>query len=941
MSQAALAHNADVLFRLGWRYDKDVTPEDALHALHQRIQRRNSLKGGEARLATERLMERPAAVRRSAMFDWWTFHHSGVKTPLNLIRKDPDLSFFAVPRTDCVGDLFLCCDDVPICQVRVFASEEEMRDGFRDFSIRKHAAAYDVYGFLQVRVFTCGTQTLYFSSDAERRQEAAYVWTDAENEVLSDFDAFAAAFLEPSFLRDFVETSMLVRKDTYDSPVLVLRPYQHHASRIMLDLIRQYETSQGKGEVPRGYIWHSTGSGKTITMITTAINILRQTTFEKVVIVVDRLDLDEQTTKVLSSFLGDVKVIRSQSQLRRKLNEKVQGNGLQGRIIVTTIGKMATNARNEEQRGKFVFLFDECHRSQDGKNNTSISASYPHSPVFGVTGTPIHLVGATGGRRTTDSIFRRCLHKYLIKHACRDNNVLPFNIIYKTGVQKGEAAEVFFSDPENIRVIAKQIVADNDTLTQNRKYASIVTFSSVSSIGVFYDALKEEIGRQDSRIRVALSVSSSFQRRDEEGDHDQTDDVLFEDDEEDAEDADLGEDGLAVAPRMNESSASLMSRVVDDYADERQLSREETARLKSADFREYRKDISKRIQSDGDGAVDILLVVGQFITGFDAPRVNTVYVMRRTNMHTLIQTISRSNRPFGEGKTCGNAVFFQESRREVEKALRAYNDEDAGVLNKYVIRPTYRELVETLNADLEKVREHDMVPAWDEGGIAALKEAIANASTGLRMFPTYVEHREGDLVMTPKFARSVLERARQKVREDGQPPREGETVIIDSVNHTQTILFDHVRLTNGQSVVSLKDYSAHLDAIDFSAEKNDPASRRAVSAAMNGLRPRATDEDDDTLMTVREMEAMFAAQVKAARAKMAAHYAGIYEMDPQATQNLIRVVFEDRPLVISLAMMKNAGFETGLKGFFARRQTFEKIRDLVASRFPPIEGVDA
>lgn len=922
MSASGVQAAASALAALGWRDAGAFEPEEALMRMRASVGRINGLSEEEAVSAVTHLADpkRTHQKRREAMFFGTRAWLGACHTYVRIIGKEPAFSFFLCSR-GCGehDDLFLCCDDVPICHVRVFRDEDALREGFTSFSAREQERLSDAFGFIQFRVFTSGDTTLYFGSDEDKRQDAAFVWTDEGNAVLSAFPEFAAALLGPNALYDYVRRSVLVKTVSGEETLIILRPYQHHACRLMIEKVRAHE--RDGGPAPRGYIWHSTGSGKTITMIATAIGLLEQTRCEKVVIVVDRLDLDEQTVGVLSSFLGTVSVIRSEKDLTRRLNARAPRNGLRDRILVTTIGKMGTAARRGARKDRFVFLFDECHRSQDGKNNSSISAACPESPVFGVTGTPIHLIDATAGRRTTDNIFGECLHKYLIHHACRDKNVLPFNIIYKAAMSRGEMTAMFFEDPLNIRRIARQIVSDNDALTHNRRYASIVTFSTVAALRAFYEAAQSEIRRQGSGIRLALSVSPSCQRAPGQ--------QIPEDDEEAAV---MEAGGAGEEPGFEEDGAALMDRVVNEYAIERGLSDEAVEGLKSAGFRGYRKDLAARIQREGEGAVDMLLVVGQFITGFDAPRVNTVYVMRKIKMHTLIQTISRANRPFGADKAFGNAVFFQEAKPDVEKALRAYNDGDIGVLNRFVLRPTYAELISGLNSSLEVILNLESDPRDDDG--ASLREALAVSSAGLRMFPTYVEHNELDLRLQRRDALDLIARMRGRLRERDEEAGTETLPVIDGVIETERAVFDHVRLGNGASIVRMADYEQRLAKIDFDPGDDDDAARLIAKSTVIGLKP-GTDGDDseETLLTVREMEAMFEARLTSARAKMTAHYAAAWGIEPDPACRLIARAFEERVLRLIPKMIKEAGFDAGL-GVFRLREPLTCLLRLVNSRFP-------
>lgn len=842
--------------------------------------------------------------------------------------------FATVEETAEFSDIILILEDVPLVQIRAFPTREAMDDGFASFSREAQQGESPVSKFIQMVVFTCGHQTLYYSDPRCRRAEDAFVWTDEDNEPLDRFEDFSRSLLDPMDLREYLRYYTLGREEDGIEHTVVLRPYQYHASRLILEQVRLYGLDSRGSPVPRGHIWHSTGSGKTITMARTAMNILRLTSFDKVVIVVDRLDLDEQTVRVIERLIGSGNRIRNTNALKREMK---RDTSREGRIIVTTLHKMS-KIRKSATTGKIVFLFDECHRSQDGKSHQAIIGKFHESPYFGVTGTPIHLPATAAGQRTTEAIFGQCLHRYLMKDACRDNNVLPFNLVYANALDRdGEQVRVDFSKLTNIRRVAGWIMDRNDALTMDRRFASIVTVSSVRRVKALYEEMCRINEERGLGVRVGVSVSSpSFSPQSDDADANE-EPLLPEQPDEDPDDDPTAETDLPAA-----DSEEFMRGAIRDYADLFGLGADERATF-GRDLGAYRADLARRVRQEGDEGVDILLVVGQFITGFDAPRVNTVYVMRNSSHHNLIQTISRSNRPCGPEKPYGNAVFFSTAEKCVSEALTLYNHCSIEDLNGFLVCLPYDELISRINRGaaeaVELIRIH---PRWGEEEEQRASLLSRRIAADLRSVVSHVRFSPDDLPMPERDirerARELREMARRAPLGGAGGPDKG-SALIERIEAGSTTLLTPEALRAILPALPMRSFERHFRAISYLPDERGEV-QEAIREMMGLVSRTARDAKPEELRALAEIVSAFAAEWAEQRRVMTRALAAAAGLTPEPAVRLVEERFEARSGKVSVENARAAGFPFASFGAFLRaHRALEILIRAVSERYPRIESL--
>ena len=640
-------------------------------------------------------------------------------------------------------DVTILVNGLPLVHIELKRRGVELKQAFGQIERYQRESFWSgsgLFEYIQIFVISNGRHTKYYSNTTrwqkteddrkKRKASASYQftswWTDAANRRIADLVPFAATFLSKGTLL-MVLTHYCVL-DVTDS-LLVMRPYQICACERILNriLVSEYDRSRLGTLDAGGYVWHTTGSGKTLTSFKTAQLASKMEGVEKVLFVVDRKDLDYQTMREYDKFQ---KGAVNGSRNTRALAENLASDAPDRRICVTTIQKLSSYLKHPDAPRKVldrhtVFIFDECHRSQFGKMHVSITKAFKNYHLFGFTGTPIFAENAGSGTdpdlRTTAQAFGDRLHTYTVVGAISDGNVLPFKIDYVSTFKRKDTGEdvkveaidtdTAWQNPVRMRNVAAYILDHFDQKTRRNAAAylvkgaprngfnSILACDSVKSAESYYRILREMIGRRegcDLKIATIFSFAPNGADDDPNG---------FIDDE------DVDAAGMPQADR------EFLDGAVADYNAMFRTS----FSTDSEGFDGYYKDVSRRMKGeDADGkplpageCLDLLIVVNMFLTGFDAKTLNTLWVDKNLKMHGLIQAFSRTNRILNSVKSYGNIVCFRNLEEAVDKAISLFGDPEAGGI---VILKPYDEYLGEYAKSLAHLRE-----AYPLGDAEAIK----------------------------------------------------------------------------------------------------------------------------------------------------------------------------------------------------------------------------
>lgn len=560
-------------------------------------------------------------------------------------------------------------------------------------------ASSGLYEYVQIFIVSNGTHTKYYSNTTRESRikeanssrgsskktsnsfEFTSYWADANNKPIMDLIDFTHTFLAKRTILNILTKYCVF---TTEELLLVMRPYQIVATERILQRINLATNYKYDGSIKAGgYIWHTTGSGKTLTSFKTAQLVSALPEIDKVLFVVDRKDLDYQTMKEYDRFeKGSADGNTSTNVLERQLSDKDKnGNPHEYKIIITTIQKLTNfvsrNAGHKIANKKVVIIFDECHRSQFGEMHQKITKFFKHYYLFGFTGTPIFAENANRSTNpkfaTTPQLFGDKLHTYTIVDAINDENVLPFRIDYvntikrKDGVdEKIEAidTESALGNSKRIKQVVSYVLDNYDRKTKQtasyvvngkhvKGFNSIFACQSVEMAIAYYNEFKKQIADKKSNLTIATIYSFAAN---------EANDVYAASGMMDDEDMDTS--------GMDANSRDAMESAIMDYNVKFHTNFDTSA----AKFQNYYKDLSQRVKNR---EVDILIVVNMFLTGFDATTLSTLWIDKNLKMHGLIQAFSRTNRILNSIKTYGNIVCFRNLQEEVDKAISLFGDKDA------------------------------------------------------------------------------------------------------------------------------------------------------------------------------------------------------------------------------------------------------------------------
>ena len=582
-------------------------------------------------------------------------------------------------------DVSILVNGLPLVQVELKKRGVAIREAFNQvhrYSKESLNSQNSLYKYIQIFVISNGTDSRYFANTVERNKNSfdfTMNWAKADNALIKDLKDFTATFFQKHTLLNILLTYSVF--DTSDT-LLIMRPYQIAATERMLwkiessYLAKKWSTADGGG-----YIWHTTGSGKTLTSFKAARLATQLDFIDKVFFVVDRKDLDFQTMKEYQRFSPD-SVNGSDSTAGLKRNIERDDN----KIIVTTIQKLNNLMKSEGDlaiyQKQVVFIFDEAHRSQFGEAQKKLTKKFKRFYQFGFTGTPIFPQNALGSE-TTASVFGRELHSYVITDAIRDEKVLKFKVDYndvrplfksietELDEKKLSAAEnkTALLHPVRIKEIAQYILKNFRIKTHrnqgsNKGFNAMFAVSSVDAAKCYYEELTKLQKESDKPLRIATIFS--FATNEEQSAIGEIVDETFE------------------PSAMDSSAKEFLAKAISDY----NALFKTSYGVEGNEFQNYYRDLSKRVKNK---EIDLIIVVGMFLTGFDAPTLNTLFVDKNLRYHGLMQAFSRTNRIYDATKTFGNIVTFRNLEQATIDAITLFGDKNT---KNVVLEKSYKEYLE-------------------------------------------------------------------------------------------------------------------------------------------------------------------------------------------------------------------------------------------------------
>ncbi|MBX9937157.1 MAG: type I restriction endonuclease subunit R [Burkholderiaceae bacterium] len=582
-------------------------------------------------------------------------------------------------------DVTILVNGLPLVQVELKKRGVAIREAFNQvhrYSKESFNSEHSLFKYLQLFVISNGTDSRYFANTTQRNKNSfdfTINWAKADNILIKDLKDFTATFFQKNTL-----LNVLLHYSVFDisNTLLVMRPYQIAATeRILWKINSAYQTKNWSNTESGGFIWHTTGSGKTLTSFKAARLATELDFVDKVFFVVDRKDLDYQTMKEYQRFSPDsVNGSDSTAGLKRNLDKD------DNKIIVTTIQKLNHLIKSESDlpiyNKQVVFIFDECHRSQFGEAQNNLKKKFKKFYQFGFTGTPIFPQNAIGAE-TTASVFGRELHSYVITDAIRDEKVLKFKVDYNDVRPQFKAVESERDEkklnaaenkqallhPERIREISQYILNNFRQKTHRlqvgaKGFNAMFAVSSVDAAKLYYESFKVLQKNSDKPLKVATIFS--FAANEEQ---DAVGDILDESFEVSA---------------LDSSAKEFLSAAIADY----NALFKTNFSVDSNGFQNYYRDLAKQVKAK---EIDLLIVVGMFLTGFDAPMLNTLFVDKNLRYHGLMQAYSRTNRIYDATKTFGNIVTFRDLEQATIDAITLFGDKNT---KNVVLEKSYKEYME-------------------------------------------------------------------------------------------------------------------------------------------------------------------------------------------------------------------------------------------------------
>jgi len=686
----------------GYEYLQGLNSHDALvNNLRAQLQRLNNVVFSDAEWRrfleeyldkpSDSLIEKTRKIHDDSIYDF-VFDNGRIQNIYLLDKKNlANNTLQVINQFEQTGsydnryDVTILVNGLPLVHIELKKRGVAIREAFNQihrYSKESFNKENSLFKYIQIFVISNGTDTRYFANTTKRDKNSydfTMNWATAKNTLIKDLKDFTATFLQKHTL-----FNVLVNYCVFDvsDTLLIMRPYQIAATeRILWKIKSSYLAKSWSNKESGGYIWHTTGSGKTLTSFKAARLATELDFIEKVFFVVDRKDLDYQTMKEYQRFSPD-SVNGSESTAGLKRNIEKDDN----KIIVTTIQKLNNLMKSEDKLPIYdkhvVFIFDECHRSQFGEAQKNLTRKFKKYYQFGFTGTPIFPSNALGAE-TTASVFGIELHSYIITDAIRDEKVLKFKVDYNdvrpqfknieteknleklTALEKKQA----FLQPKRIEQIA-QYVLDNFKQkthrfnTGNNGFNAMFAVSSVDAAKIYYETFK----RLQSAVKNPLKIATIFS---------------FAANEEQDAIGDIADESFEVEA-MNSTAKEFLKSAIDDYNNYFATNYD----VDGKSFQNYYRDLAKRVKNK---EVDLLIVVGMFLTGFDAPTLNTLFVDKNLRYHGLIQAYSRTNRIYNSTKSFGNIVTFRDLEQDTIDAITLFGKSNT---RNVVLEKSYQQYME-------------------------------------------------------------------------------------------------------------------------------------------------------------------------------------------------------------------------------------------------------
>ena len=666
-------------------------------------------------------------------------------------------------RKKCRYDVTILINGLPLVQIELKKRGVELKKAYNQIQRYHKTSFHGLFDYIQIFVISNGVNTRYFANNPNQGYKFTFNWTDKENNPFNDLSLFAAMFFDRCTLGKMISKYIVLHEG--DKCLMVLRPYQYYAVEEILNRVQISNDN--------GYIWHTTGAGKTLTSFKAAQLVSEVDGVDKVMFVVDRHDLDTQTQSEYEAFEpGAVDSTDSTYELIKRLSSN-------SKIIITTIQKLNVAVTRDRYNKKIqdcknkrvVMIFDECHRSHFGESHKNIVGFFQNSQCFGFTGTPIFAENAVN-QHTTKEIFGECLHKYLIKDAIADENVLGFLVEYYTGNLDMNA-----EDEGRMTEVAQFILNNFSKSTLDGEFDALFAVQSVSQLIKYYKIFKS------LNPNIAIGAVFTYQQN-----ADQDDDNT----------------GMNAGFVDNSTQCDELQAIMDDY-NERY-----GTKFSTENFSAYYDDINRRMKKKDPTMkpLDLLLVVGMFLTGFDSKKLNTLYVDKNMEYHGLLQAFSRTNRVLNEKKRFGKIVCFRDLKEKVDASIKLFsstdNPEDLGTIIREPfenVRQEYNGLVTQFKELYPTVQGVDLLVSENDKRdfILAFRE-ILKKHAELQVYNEFDEDDE-ELAMTEQefmdFRSKYLDMALGNTGNDSQQAAEpevpyGEQQTIDDIDFCLELLHSDI-----------------------------------------------------------------------------------------------------------------------------------------------------